>query len=89
MRNHCGTTWEPVGSPNPSRPERAWGWELVAGTTFEEGHLMSRRAIEHLIASGQIREDVSCLSKKSYSVGEAARIYHCRFCNRYHLTSQV
>ena len=64
---------------------------------------MSRRATEHLIASGQIREDVSCLSKKSYSVGEAARaksklknehgqrarIYHCRFCNRYHLTSQV
>ena len=59
----------------------------------------SYRAIENEIAHGHIRREASCTHKKAYSAGEAERarqgmgrqgkstsIYHCRFCNKYHLT---
>lgn len=59
-------------------------------------------AMENMVGKGLVTESVSCQSKTAYSQGGADRarsalrnkrqrhrvkIYHCRFCNHYHLTS--
>jgi hypothetical protein len=56
--------------------------------------------MENEIARGRVSEDGSCLAKKAYTIAGAekakramksknkpVRIYHCRFCALYHLTS--
>lgn len=56
--------------------------------------------METEIARGRVNEQGSCLAKKPYNIAEAekakramknknkwVRIYHCRFCDLYHLTS--